>query len=113
MAAPVVVAKGYDAIAQRIMELVRDNGVMLVEKVENVALARGLAKEVAIGHPVPTKWHQTVAAVLSLAYKLKSGRGRTAYLRFLPATRAWRKPAGRNASDDHDLPRQTMGGAQD
>jgi flagellar biosynthetic protein FlhB len=67
MAAPVVVAKGYDATAQRIKEIARENGVMLVE---NVSLARALAKEVEIGRPVPTKWNQAVAEVLSLVYKL-------------------------------------------
>ncbi len=72
MAAPVVVAKGYDAIAQKIKELARENGVMLVE---NVALARALAKEVEIGHPVPTKWYQAVAEVLSLVYKLRRKAG--------------------------------------
>jgi flagellar biosynthetic protein FlhB len=33
MAAPVVVAKGYDEIAQKIKQIARDNGVMLVENV--------------------------------------------------------------------------------
>ena len=72
MAAPVVVAKGYDEVAQRIKALARENGVMLVE---NVPLARALAKEVEIGHPVPTKWYQSVAEVLSLVYKLRKKAG--------------------------------------
>jgi flagellar biosynthetic protein FlhB len=70
MAAPVVVAKGYDAMAQRIKALAREHGVTLVE---NVTLARALAKEVEIGRPVPVKWYQAVAEVLAMVYKLKQG----------------------------------------
>jgi flagellar biosynthetic protein FlhB len=39
--------------------------------VENIALARALAKEVDIGKPVPTKWYQAVAEVLAMVYRLK------------------------------------------
>lgn len=69
---PEVHAKGYDAVAQRIKEIARENGVILVG---NVPLARALAKEVEIGHPVPTKWYQGVAEVLSLVYKLRKKAG--------------------------------------
>ena len=62
--------KGYDDVAQRIKALAREHGVMLME---NIPLA--LAKEVENGHPVPTKWHQSVAEVLSLVYKLRKKAG--------------------------------------
>jgi flagellar biosynthetic protein FlhB len=68
MAAPVVVAKGYDEVAQRIKKIAGENGITIIE---NVDLARALAKEVEIGHPIPTKWYQSVAEVLSMVYKLK------------------------------------------
>ena len=68
MAAPVVVAKGYDEVAQRIKAIAKEHGVIMVE---NVPLARALAKEVEIGKPVPTKWYAAVAEVLSMVYKLK------------------------------------------
>ena len=68
MAAPVVVAKGYDEVAQRIKKIAADNKILMVE---NVDLARALAKEVEIGRAIPTKWYQAVAEVLSLVYKLK------------------------------------------
>jgi flagellar biosynthesis protein FlhB len=42
---------------------------------ENVPLAQALAKEVEVGHPVPTKWYQAVAKVLSLVYKLRKKAG--------------------------------------
>jgi flagellar biosynthetic protein FliR/FlhB len=43
--------------------------------VENVALAWALAKEVEIGRPVPTKWYQAVAEVLSMVYRLRKKVG--------------------------------------
>ena len=71
MAAPVVLAKGYDSVAQQIKKIAAENGIPMVE---NVPLARALAKEVAIGRAVPPAWYQGVAEVLSYVYKLKRGR---------------------------------------
>jgi flagellar biosynthetic protein FlhB len=68
MAAPEVVAKGYDDVAQRIKAIAKEHGI---PQVENVPLARALAKEVEIGRAVPTKWYQAVAEVLAVVYKLK------------------------------------------
>ncbi len=39
--------------------------------VENIQLARALAKEVEIGRAVRTKWYHEVAEVLALVYKVK------------------------------------------
>jgi flagellar biosynthesis protein FlhB len=55
-------------MAQRIKEIARENGVPMVE---NIQLARALAKEVEIGRAVPTKWYQAVAGVLAVVYKIK------------------------------------------
>jgi flagellar biosynthetic protein FlhB len=68
MAAPIVLAKGYDEVAQRIKAIAAQHGIVAVE---NVALARALAKEVAIGKPVPATWYVAVAEVLTMVYKLK------------------------------------------
>ena len=68
MAAPEVVAKGYDEVAQRIKAIAAEHGI---PQIENVPLARALAKEVEIGRAIPTKWYQAVAEVLALVYKLK------------------------------------------
>ena len=65
---PEVVAKGYDEIAQKIKALAKENGVPMVE---NIPLARALAKEVEIGKAVPTKWYKAVAEVLAIVYKVK------------------------------------------
>jgi flagellar biosynthetic protein FlhB len=56
MFAPVVVAKGYDDVAQRIKELAREHDIV---QVENITFARALAKEVEIGKAIPTKWYCT------------------------------------------------------
>lgn len=71
MAAPRVVAKGADLVAQRIKELARKNGVPIVE---NVPLARALHKSVKIGKSVPRSLYQAVAEVLAYVYRLQ---GRT------------------------------------
>jgi flagellar biosynthetic protein FlhB len=68
MAAPIVVAKGYDDVAQRIKALAAEHNIV---QVENIPLARALAKELDIGDAIPVKWYQAVAEVLSMVYKLK------------------------------------------
>ncbi|TVR45299.1 MAG: flagellar biosynthesis protein FlhB [Planctomycetota bacterium] len=68
MRAPVVVAKGYDEVAMRIKAIAREHDIVMVE---NVPLARALAKGVEVGHPIPGDFYQAVAQVLSHVYKLK------------------------------------------
>ena len=71
MAAPKVVAKGADFLAQRIKKVAAEAGVPLVE---NVPLARTLYKTVKVGHGVPRALYQAVAEVLAYVYRLR-GRG--------------------------------------
>jgi len=52
-ASPVVLAKGYDEVAERIKAIAVERNIPMVE---NIQLARALAKEVESGHPVKTKW---------------------------------------------------------
>ncbi len=68
MAAPIIVAKGQDLIAQRIKEVAKENKVVVVE---NKILARALYAAVDIGYPVPPELYQAVAEVLAYVYKLK------------------------------------------
>jgi flagellar biosynthetic protein FlhB len=70
MAAPVVLAKGYDDVAQRIKAIASEHGIPLVE---DVPLARALAKDVPVGKAIPIKWYQAVAEVLGRIYQLKRG----------------------------------------
>ncbi len=64
--------KGYDEVASRIKELAREHDIV---QVENIQLARALAKEVDIGKAIPTKWYVAVAEVLTMVYKLKKKVG--------------------------------------
>lgn len=70
--APVVVAKGYDEVAQHIKKLAKELGVPMVE---NVPLARGLAEKVRVGRVIPADFYAAVAEVLAFVYRLR-GRGR-------------------------------------
>lgn len=70
--APVVVAKGYDEVAQHIKKLAKEFGVPMVE---NVPLARGLAEKVRVGRTIPGDFYAAVAEVLAFVFRLR-GRGR-------------------------------------
>lgn len=49
MNAPVCLAKGYDEVAQKIKAIAAEYGIPMVE---NIELARALAREVQIGQPI-------------------------------------------------------------
>jgi flagellar biosynthetic protein FlhB len=69
MAAPVVVAKGQDIVAQKIKELAREANVVIVE---NRPLARALYATTEIGDSVPQDLYKSVAEVLAYVYRLKN-----------------------------------------
>ncbi|MCX6345508.1 MAG: flagellar biosynthesis protein FlhB [Armatimonadetes bacterium] len=71
-AAPMVVAKGMDYLAQRIKAIAIENNVPLVE---NVALARALYATVEIGDEIPADLYQAVAEILAYVYKLSKRFG--------------------------------------
>ncbi len=66
--APIVVAKGIDAVAERIRELARANGV---PQLEAPPLARALYRHVDIGAEIPVALYTAVAQVLAYVYQLK------------------------------------------
>ena len=68
MAAPGVLAKGQDLVAQKIKQLARDNRVPIVE---NKPLARALFAAVDVGGSIPHELYKAVAEVLAYVYKLK------------------------------------------
>lgn len=70
MAAPVVVAKGVDHLAQKIIERARAASVPIVQR---PALARELYRHVQVGQEIPVSLYIAVAQVLAFVYKL--GRG--------------------------------------
>jgi flagellar biosynthetic protein FlhB len=67
-AAPYVVAKGADHIAQRIKQVAASH---LIPCVEDVQLARALHAQVEIGDEVPEQLYQAVATVLAQVYRIQ------------------------------------------
>lgn len=68
MAAPKLIAKGADLLAQKIKEVARENNIPIVE---NKPLARTIFKTMKIGQTIPRELFTAVAQVLSYVYKLK------------------------------------------
>jgi flagellar biosynthetic protein FlhB len=67
-AAPLVVAKGQDHVAQLIRKVARQSRVPVIE---NKPLARALHKQVDVGAGIPESLYQAVAEVLAYVYRLK------------------------------------------
>lgn len=68
MAAPVVLAKGADIMAEAIKKIAREHHITLVE---NRFLARELYDQVKENEPIPEVLYAAVAEVLAYVYKLK------------------------------------------
>ena len=68
MAAPIVLAKGMDIMAEAIKKIAREHGIALVE---NRFLARELYDQVKENEPIPETLYAAVAEVLAYVYKLK------------------------------------------
>lgn len=68
MAAPQLIAKGADAVAEKIKELAREHNIPVLE---NKPLARTIYKTLKIGQAIPRELFTAVAQVLSYVYKLK------------------------------------------
>ena len=71
MAAPRVVAKGADLVAQRIRELAAEHGVPLLSA---PPLARALYHGTRLGQEIPAGLYQAVAQVLAYVYALRRQR---------------------------------------
>lgn len=66
--APKVVAKGAGVIAEKIKEIARENGVVIIE---NKPLAQTLYRVVKIGEEIPSNLYKAVAEILAYVYRLK------------------------------------------
>lgn len=67
-AAPIVVAKGVDELAEKIREAARQHGVPVLSR---PPLTRALYKHVKEGRPIPANLYRAVAEVLAYVYKLR------------------------------------------
>ncbi len=68
MRAPVVLAKGAYRIAERIVEIAKENDVPVVQ---NIPLARALYNNVEIEQEIPPELYVAMAEVLAYVYRLK------------------------------------------
>jgi len=68
MAAPVLVAKGADAMATRIRAIAREAGVPIIE---NPPLARALHANAELGDPIPASLFTAVAEVLAYLVRIR------------------------------------------
>lgn len=75
--APIVVAKGTDSLALRIIDVATQNGVYVVE---NRPLARSLYKESDIGRQIAPQFYGAVADLLVYVYQMKNKLPATAKL---------------------------------
>ncbi|MGE5293932.1 MAG: flagellar biosynthesis protein FlhB [Solirubrobacterales bacterium] len=71
MTAPVLLAKGADHMAQRIMEIGRAYGIPIVRR---PPLARAIYAAVKPGQPIPEGLYMAVAEVLAMIYRLRQKR---------------------------------------
>lgn len=71
-AAPIVIAKGVDHVAQRIKEVAREAGVPLME---NRPLARALHASVEIGQVIPREHFEAVAKIIGLIWAQRAPGG--------------------------------------
>ncbi len=67
--APIVIAKGTDFLAKKIIAIGKENGVAIVER---KPLARFMYANVDVGQPIPFEIYQTVAEVLNFVRRTNS-----------------------------------------
>lgn len=67
--APIVIAKGQDELALRIVRIGEENGVVVLE---DKPLARGLYAAVELGMEIPREYYGAVAEILIYVYRLKN-----------------------------------------
>lgn len=68
MSAPKVLAKGANIMAQRIVDIARENNIPVVQ---NIPLAREIFKTVDVEHQIPPDLYIAVAEILAYIYRLK------------------------------------------
>ena len=71
MEAPIVVAKGAGAVAQRIRQIALEHGIPIVERKE---LARAIYQRVDVGRAIPPEQYAAMAEVLRYVYQLKGNK---------------------------------------
>jgi flagellar biosynthetic protein FlhB len=71
MEAPILLAKGADHMAQRIIQIGRSYGIPIVQRPQ---IARAIFATVKPGQPIPEGLYMAVAEVLAMIYRLRQKR---------------------------------------
>jgi flagellar biosynthetic protein FlhB len=74
MEAPVLLAKGADHMAQKIIAIARSYGVPIVRRPE---VARAIYASVKPGQRIPEAFYVAVAEVLAMIYRLRQNKKNT------------------------------------
>lgn len=77
MAAPIVVARGTDALALRIQAVAKEHDVPIAQI---PPLARYLYSQLDIGEPIPMALFEAIAKIIAWAYETKEGEGKSPIL---------------------------------
>lgn len=73
MRAPIVVAKGQDTLALRIIAVAEENNVPVME---DRPLARALYAEVECGFEIPAEYYSVLAEIMAWVYSLRKGESK-------------------------------------
>jgi flagellar biosynthetic protein FlhB len=73
LAAPVVVAKGQNLLAEQIKQAARWNNIPIME---NPPLARALYRMAEVGQMIPSKLYNAVAEILAFVYRMQAQAAR-------------------------------------
>ncbi len=95
MRAPVVVAKGADAVALKIREIATENNVLIMESPK---LARALFAHTELGNEIPEALYSAVAEVLAYVFQMRIFKKDGGFRPELP-----KAPAVPEALDPHSL----------
>ena len=69
MDSPMLIAKGTELIAKKIIDIAKENNVPVIE---NPPVARALFRMVDINHPIPPELYKAVTEILMFVYKMKN-----------------------------------------
>ncbi len=73
MASPMLIAKGTELIAKKIIQIAKDHNVPVIE---NPPVARALYKMVDLNQMIPPELYKAVAEILLFVYNMKKGGSR-------------------------------------
>ena len=69
MASPMLIAKGTELIAKKIIGIAREHGIPVIE---NAPVARALYKMVDLNQQIPPELYKAIAEILLFVYKIKN-----------------------------------------